>query len=121
MITIIDEKYDLNYFDNMSFNEFKNYIKSFKTYEDFLKKEKIPYIPEQIFNNWYYTLCFMDIDTINMKSAIHRFFKTSITFDGIKYNEDTMKELVKNYQRYKEDEYRRIYKEFKNLTIEFNK
>ena len=121
MITIEEGKYDEDYFCKMSYAEFNDYIKSFRTYEDFLKKEKIPYISQEIFNNWYHTICAMDIDTSNTKSIVHRFIKTSVTFDGVKYSDNTIKELIKNYQKYKQDEYRRIYKEFRNLTVNFNK
>jgi len=121
MITIIEGKYDIDYFLKMSFDEFNHYIKSFKSYDDFLKKEKIPYISENIFNNWYYTICFMDIDITITKNLIHRFIKMSLTFDRIKYSEDTVKDLIKNYQKYKVDEYTRIYDEFANLTLTYIK
>ena len=102
MIKILDGKYDKDYFNNMIHSEINTYFKNFKSYEDFLKKEKIPFITEEIFNNWYYTISFMDVDTPNIKSLVHRFFTTSLTFDGIKYSESNIKELIKNYQKYKE-------------------
>lgn len=120
MLLIETGKYDEEYFYKMSFTQFNMYIKSFRTYEDFLRKEKIPYISEETFNNWYHTVCVMDLDIVNMKSLIHRFIKTSVTFDGVKYNENTIKELIKNYQKYKDDEYKRIYREFRELTNKFN-
>ena len=104
----------------MSFQEFNSFMKSFKSYEDFLKKEKIPYIPEKTFSNWRNTIHFMDVNIDNVKYFIHKFISSSINIDGNKYKEDDIKELVKNYQNYKTEEYNRIYKEFKDLTVNFN-
>jgi hypothetical protein len=120
MINILDGKYDKDYFNNMTHGEINKYFKNFKSYEDFLRKEKMPFITEEIFNNWYYTICLMDVDTPNIKSLVHRFITTSLTFDGIKYSEGTIKELIKNYQKYKDLEYERIYKEFELLITNFN-
>jgi hypothetical protein len=120
MINITNDNYDEKYFDNMTHADFNIFIKSFKSYEDFLKKEKIPYIPEKIFNNWKNTIYFMDINIDNVKYFIHKFISSSINIDGNKYKEDDIKELIKNYQNYKTEEYNRIYKEFRDLTIDFN-
>jgi hypothetical protein len=120
MIKIINNNYDEKYFENMSFQEFNSFMKSFKSYEDFLKKEKIPYIPEKTFSNWRNTIHFMDVNIDNVKYFIHKFISSSINIDGNKYKEDDIKELVKNYQNYKTEEYNRIYKEFKDLTVNFN-
>jgi len=119
MIEIINGKFDSKYFEKMSFNQFKNYMLDFSSYEDFLKKEKIPFIPKDTFENWYYTISFMDINPSNIKSIIHRFITTSVTIDGVKYKEGTIKEIIKNYQKYKENEYLRIYEEFRNLANNF--
>lgn len=119
MIEIVNGKFDSKYFEKMSFKEFKNYILCFSSYEDFLKKERIPFIPKETFENWYYTVSFMDINPLNIKSIIHRFIPASITIDGVKYKESTIKELIKNYQKYKDNEYLRIYEEFEKLANNF--
>jgi|688.fasta_scaffold1440860_1 hypothetical protein len=120
MISISDNNYDEKYFEKMSFDELNNFIKSFKTYEDFLKKEKIPYIPEKTFSNWKNTIYFMDINIDNVKYFIHKYISSSINLEGNKYTENDIKEIIKNYQNYKTEEYNRIYKEFKDLTADFN-
>ena len=120
MISIINGNYDEKYFEKMSFDELNNFIKSFKSYEDFLKKEKIPYISEKTFSNWKNTIYFMDINIDNVKYFIHKYISSSINLEGNKYTENDIKEIIKNYQNYKTEEYNRIYKEFKDLTVDFN-
>jgi hypothetical protein len=113
-------KFDPNYFDKMSFIELKTYLKKFSSYEDFLKREKIPFVPRATFDNWLYTVHFMDIDINKMQQSSYNFFKSSITIEKIKYEYGIVKVLMNNYQSYKEAEYSRIINEFKQLAIRFN-
>ena len=58
MIKITNGKYDENYFNSMIPFELKKYFKSFSSYEDFIKKEKIPFIKKDYFDNWFFHFSF---------------------------------------------------------------
>lgn len=119
MIEIVDGKYDFKYLDNMSILELKAYFKSFSSYEDFLKKEKLYFISPEKFNNWLYTIHYMDVDISTIAS--YKFLKsTGITIEKVKYDYDTIKILMKNYQSYQKDEYSRILNEFRAIVLQFN-
>lgn len=121
MIKITNGKYDENYFNSMIQFELKKYFKSFSSYEDFIKKEKIPFIKKDYFDNWYYTFHSLDIDVDTLQqSTFHKIMKNLIKIDGINYKYENVKELIKNYQRYRTEEYNRICTEFKILAIEYN-
>ena len=119
MIKIINGKYDINYFDNMTIDQLKIYLKKFSSHDEFLKKEKLFFVPKEVFNNWLFTIHFMDVDVDKFK-APYNFFSSSITIENIKYDYPIVKNLMKNYQFYFEHEYFRILKEFKELVIKFN-
>jgi hypothetical protein len=122
MIKIVDGQYDLNYFDNMSISQLKTYFKQFSSYEDFLKTDKIYFVPPVKFNNWLYTVRFMDFDISKIpKMPSSKFFNSAgITIDKIKYDNETIKVLVQNYQSYQNAEYLRILKEFREIVSNYN-
>jgi len=119
MIEIVAGKYDLKYFENMTISELKTYFKNFSSYEDFLKKEEMHFIPPEKFNNWLYTIHFMDFDLL--KIPFYNLFKqTGIVVDKIKYDHETMKVLIDNYKYYQKDEYSRILNEFRQIVLTYN-
>ena len=122
MIKIVDGQYDFNYFCNMSISELKSYFKQFSSYEDFLITEKIHFVPPSKFMNWLYTVRFMDFDITKIpKIPYSKFFNsTGITIDKVKYDNETIKALIQNYQSYQNSEYLRILNEFREIVIEFN-
>ena len=118
MIEIINGEYDKDYFNKMLHYELKLYFKQFLNYEDFVKREKIPYIKKDTFMDWFITINFMDINIFELNSTVSRFLKKTI--NNISYDYDKVKILMSNYQRYETFEIDRISKEFSILTQEFN-
>lgn len=119
MIEIVNGKYDLKYLDNMSISELKTYFKNFSSYEDFLKKEELYFIPPEKFNNWLYTIRFMDFDLL--KIPFYNLFKqTGMIVEKIKYDHETIKVWIDNYKSYHTNEYSRILNEFRELVLAHN-
>lgn len=108
--------FDKDYFNKMSFEELKIYFKIYPTYEQFILKEKFPFITKEKYNEWLYTVHFMSLEVDNISLKINKFFGTYITLEGMKYNHDNIKVLMKNFQKYKEDEIKNIGKEFEELA-----
>jgi len=107
--------YDKDYFNKMRIEKIKIYFKIYPTYEQFILKEKFNFVTKEKYNEWLHTVHFMSLEVDNMSSKINQFFGTYITLEGIKYNHDNIKVLMKNFQKYKEDEIKNIGKEFANL------